>query len=257
MSSCWQMAPISLANATFSAWKLLLAYLTIDASSGAHAVHRRLQVRVHAEQRVAGRASLSPMTVNGGFSKSAIALPSRRNSGLTQTPRPPPTARPLAFSSSGISRDVEHAGQQRAADGDHVILGAARERRADLLHDRLEIPRFEAAVAPARRADAQQRQLGRLHGGRRIARHRAAGPRATMRPSSASRPGSLMGDRPWRIIDSLCSSTSTPMTSWPDRRQTGGRHRADVSQAEDGDLHSDSYRHARAARTARPRAARR
>ena len=48
--------------------------------------------------------------MTGGFSKSLIALPSRRNSGFTQTPMVVPTFRPLASSRIGMRRETSTPG---------------------------------------------------------------------------------------------------------------------------------------------------
>jgi hypothetical protein len=56
---------------------------------------------------------------------------------------------------------VRRARQHRAADDDDVISGLLAKLAADLLANPLEVRQIEAAVAAARRADAEQRDLAR------------------------------------------------------------------------------------------------
>jgi len=63
---------------------------------------------------------------------------------------------------------VRRARQHGAPDDDHVVRGLVFQRLADLLADALEVLQVEAAVAAARRADAQERHLALPHRVRRI-----------------------------------------------------------------------------------------
>ena len=102
--NCLQTVPISLAKHTFSACQVLLAYFIISATrmlvltSGAPdvVVQRRCVA-------AASAAWLWPTSVSGGSRKSRSALPSRRNSGLTATPKPSPYFFPDCASSAGIT----------------------------------------------------------------------------------------------------------------------------------------------------------
>ena len=52
---------------------------------------------------LASAAWLWPTSVSGGFRKSLSAVPSRRNSGFTDTPKPSPYFLPDVRSSAGIT----------------------------------------------------------------------------------------------------------------------------------------------------------
>ncbi len=56
------------------------------------------------------RSSDSPITVFGGAKKSRTLVPSRRNSGLTATPKPVPARRPDASSRMGTSSSAQVPG---------------------------------------------------------------------------------------------------------------------------------------------------
>ena len=100
-SSRLHRLPISFAKQTFSACHVLLVYFIISATrmlvltSGASIfwIQRLRRCRVG--------AWLWPTSVSGGCRKSFSAVPSRRNSGLTATPKPSPYFFPDAFSSVG------------------------------------------------------------------------------------------------------------------------------------------------------------
>ena len=70
---------------------------------------------------LASAAWLWPTSVSGGLRKSLSAVPSRRNSGLTDTPKPSPYFLPDARSSAGIDHVVRRARQHGAADDDDVV----------------------------------------------------------------------------------------------------------------------------------------
>ena len=59
----------------------------------------------------------------------------------------------------GMRRPREHG----AADDDHVVGVLVLEDMADFLADASQVRQVEAAVLPAWRPDAQQRQVGRAH----------------------------------------------------------------------------------------------
>ena len=92
-----------MAKQTFSACQVLLVYLTISAT--------RIQVLTSGASidwysaivPLASAAWLWPTSVSGGLRKSWSAVPSRRNSGLTDTPKPVPYFLPDSRSSVGIT----------------------------------------------------------------------------------------------------------------------------------------------------------
>ena len=59
---------------------------------------------------------------------------------------------------------VGRAGQHGAANDDDVVGGFVFEHLADLLADAFQVGEVETAVLPAWRADADQRQVGRVNG---------------------------------------------------------------------------------------------
>src|SRR3954470_17497249 len=95
--------PISLANTTLTECQVLLVYFSISATrmlvlySGASMFWYRALVGA------ASAAWLWPTSVSGGCRKSLSAVPSRRNSGLTDTPKPSPYFLPEEDSSAGIT----------------------------------------------------------------------------------------------------------------------------------------------------------
>ncbi len=95
--------PISLANTTFTACQALLVYFIISATrmlvlySGASTLSYSDLVGA------ASYAWLWPTRVSGGCRKSFSAVPSRRNSGFTDTPNPSPYFLPERASSVGMT----------------------------------------------------------------------------------------------------------------------------------------------------------
>ena len=75
------MAPISFANATFSAWKLLLAYLSISASPKVTARRGHCGFWKRSCMTLDARLVWGAYTLRPGAEKSASPCPSRRNSG--------------------------------------------------------------------------------------------------------------------------------------------------------------------------------
>ena len=72
---------------------------------------------------LASAAWLWPTSVSGGLRKSLSAVPSRRNSGLTDTPNPSPYFLPDVALERRDHDAVRRAGQHRAADDDDVVVG--------------------------------------------------------------------------------------------------------------------------------------
>jgi hypothetical protein len=61
--------------------------------------------------------------------------------------------------------DAAHrAGQHRATEHDHRRARVVGERLADLLADALHVPEIDAAIGLARRADADEHEVGVPHG---------------------------------------------------------------------------------------------
>ena len=61
--------------------------------------------------------------------------------------------------------DAAHrAGQHGAAEHDHRRAGVVGERSSDLLADAFHIPEIDAAIGLARRADADEHEVGVAHG---------------------------------------------------------------------------------------------
>src|SRR6185295_16483210 len=98
--------PISLANATFRAWNVLQAYLTISAAYTGTANNSAGTQLYNSRSTASDCGSLTPRTVIGGFWKSFTADPSRRNSGLVATPKSLPAFLPLALSSAAVMKSA-------------------------------------------------------------------------------------------------------------------------------------------------------
>ena len=161
-------APISLPNTTFRAWKLLSTYFVISAT--AIGTRNRGPPSPSYKLITCGplRSSLSPTTVFGGFSKSHTLLPSRRYSGLTQTPKSTPTTlarRPLQCRDQHL---LARTGDHRAPENDDVPTVLVGESGADLFARPFEILSRQPAAGSRRCADTYERDVRRQHRRRRI-----------------------------------------------------------------------------------------
>ena len=128
---------------------------------------------------------------------------------------------------------VRRARQHRAADDDDVIARSCRcSARADLLADALEIREVEAAVLPARRADAEQRDVGVADGVRRVGRRAQASFATRSAPAArrarARRSGCAGVDR--GDLVGVDVDADDVVTVAGERRR---RHAADVPETED------------------------
>ena len=212
-----QRLPISLANTTFTACQALLVYLIISATRMLVLKSGASMFSYSALVGAASAAWLCPTSVSGGSRKSLSAVPSRRNSGLTETPKPSPYCLARRRLERRNDAAVRRARKHGAADDDDVICGLVAEHLADLLADARQIRQVEAAVLAARRADADQREVRcRDRLGRICRRAQAVLARLPLRSRSAS-PGSTIGLRP--------SLMARPCRRRRRRRRPRGRRR--------------------------------
>ena len=105
-----------------------------------------------------GRSN-SPMTVLGGQRKSFTAEPSRRNSGLLQTPKSTAAFFPENSSNVGITISENRAWQDGAANDNSVARSLALECLADLFANPSDISQVKIAIGLARCADANEGQF--------------------------------------------------------------------------------------------------
>ncbi len=102
--SAAQIEPSSFAKPILSAWNELSAYFVISATGTGTRKISPGSPSYRAATASPLAASNSPITVFGGSKKSRTLDPSRRNSGLTATPKSTPAVFPDAFSRIGTSR---------------------------------------------------------------------------------------------------------------------------------------------------------
>ena len=118
-----------------------------------------------------------------------------------------------------------------------MVAVVAGERGADLFEHPLEVGGLEAAVAAAGRADADERDV------RCRERPRRCRSSHVIRPAASPLPQQLveirLGDRRMPAANQieLGGVDVDARDVVPGRRQAGGRHRADVPQAENRDSH--------------------
>ncbi len=110
MSRVLQMAPISLAKVTFSAWKALFAYLIISAAFSAILTTGASTKSYRAATTSPLRSSSSPITVTEGWTKSSMEQPSRRNSGFIAKPSRPASTSAATCGLASISDAVVPGG---------------------------------------------------------------------------------------------------------------------------------------------------
>ena len=165
-----------------------------------------------------------PITVLGGSRKSRTLLPSRRNSGLTHTPKSRPARLPEARSRIGTSRSSQVPGS--------IVLRKTTVCRARLpaiaapisSATRSRYVSREAAVGRRRRPDAHQREVARADALLRARGHAQARPSPPPRAMSSPMRSSTTGAWPRRSMSTLSALTSTPMTSLP----RSARHAAET-----------------------------
>src|SRR6266487_1783212 len=203
----------SFANVTFVARNAFVAYLT---ASAVRTVVRNFGHRNGAYRRTSaepvGRSN-SPITMWVGRTLSRSALPSRRNSGLTQTPNCP-KERPDSRSRIGTTTDS-------VVPGTTVLLTTTVFRRpfrraaptplaADSSWDVSMLPSSRHGVPTQRNAKSDPRTDSVTSVEAEI------NPRATSRRSSASSPASKNGALPRAIRRTRSESLSTHATRCPD-----------------------------------------
>ena len=154
------------------------------------------------------------MIVMEGSRKSATAVPSRMNSGFTQTPKSGPHFFSAGFFEGGNDDALCRARQNRAAQ-DYEMKGVLlAERFADLLADGADVAEVEFAVAQAGSAHAEERNVG--------VENRLFGCAGRVQPSGFLRLGNQVGDsgstiglRPPLRASTLAALRSTPVTRLP------------------------------------------
>jgi hypothetical protein len=140
---------------------------------------------------------------------------------------------------------VRRAGQHGAAHDDDVIAVLGRERLADLLRDAFEVSQVEAAVLAARRADADQRDVGvahRLGGARRRAQPAVGAVRLDQLVES------VLDDRAASVVEArhLVGIHVDADDVVAVLGKTGGGYAADIPQTKNRHVHISSPPHAMA-----------
>src|SRR5262245_49055668 len=162
----------------------------------------------------ASDAWLCPTSVIGGSRKSLSAVPSRRNSGLTETPNPWPYCLPDAASSAGMRQPCVVPGStvlRMTTTWYEVFARSASpicwQALVKYVRSRLPFLRLGVPTHTSDRSVAATASAGSTVARKRLAR--------TASRSRLGRPGSTIGLRPSLIARTLSASTSTPTTSCP------------------------------------------